>query len=162
MYSTSLIVKAGDFLAAARAQKLRVATAESCTGGLISGLLTEIAGSSDVFSCGLVVYANDAKQRWLGVPQSVLETHGAVSAECARAMVEGVLANTPADLAVAVTGIAGPGGGTKEKPVGLVYFGAARRGRDAITDEQRFGALTRRDIRLRSVENALALLTAML
>lgn len=161
MFSTPLIVKAGDFLAAARAQGLRVATAESCTGGLISGLLTEIAGSSDVFMCGFVVYANDAKQRWLGVPASVIETHGAVSAECARAMVEGVLANTPADLAVAVTGIAGPGGGTAEKPVGLVYFGAARRGRKTVTDEKRFGSLTRRDIRLKSVENALALLTAM-
>ncbi len=146
----------------ARARGLRVGTAESCTGGLIGALLTEIPGSSDVFHSGLIAYANEAKQQLLGVPAELLDSYGAVSAPVARAMAEGVLNTNPVDLAVAVTGIAGPGGGTAEKPVGLVYFAVARRGAQTVLDEKRFGNETRREIRLRSVENALALLTAML
>ena len=110
-----------------RARGLRVATAESCTGGLVAAALTEIAGSSDVVDCGFVTYSNEAKQELLGVPAATLTRHGAVSRETAAAMAKGALKNSQADLAVAITGIAGPGGGSKRKPVGLVYFAAADR-----------------------------------
>ena len=110
-----------------RARGLTVATAESCTGGLVAGALTEIAGSSDVVDRGFVTYSNAAKQAMLGVPAAILERHGAVSRETAEAMARGALAHAPADLAVAITGIAGPGGGSAEKPVGLVHFAAAAR-----------------------------------
>ena len=102
-----------------------MATAESCTGGLVAAVLTEIAGSSDVVDCGFVTYSNEAKKKMLGVPPRTLKRHGAVSAETAAAMANGALKNSQADLAVAITGIAGPGGGSKQKPVGLVYFAAA-------------------------------------
>ena len=113
-----------------RARKnLRIATAESCTGGLIAGLLTEIPGSSDVVERGFVTYSNEAKEDMLGVPRRSDRRHGAVSEAVARAMAEGALKHSHAQMAVAVTGIAGPGGGTAEKPVGLVYIAAARDGR---------------------------------
>src|SRR5580698_10606896 len=105
-----------------------LATAESCTGGLIAGALTEIAGSSDVVERGFVTYSNAAKTELLGVPAALIDTEGAVSEPVARRMAEGALAHSAADLAVSVTGIAGPGGGTDKKPVGLVWFGLARRG----------------------------------
>ena len=111
-----------------RARGLKIATAESCTGGLVAAALTDIAGSSDVVDRGFVTYSNEAKQAMLGVPAATLKRHGAVSAETAAAMAAGALKNSQADLAVAITGIAGPGGGSKEKPVGLVYFAAASRG----------------------------------
>jgi nicotinamide-nucleotide amidase len=107
---------------------LTVATAESCTGGLIAKLLTDIAGSSGYFRGGVVAYANETKMRLLGVAEEVLAAHGAVSAQVARAMAEGALAATGADLAVAVTGVSGPGGGTAAKPVGLTYVAVARAG----------------------------------
>ena len=110
-----------------RARGLKVATAESCTGGLVAAALTEIAGSSDVVDCGFVTYSNAAKQAMLGVPEATLKRHGAVSVETAAAMAAGALKNSQADVAVAITGIAGPGGGTAEKPVGLVHFAAASR-----------------------------------
>jgi len=109
----------------------RLATAESCTGGLIAGAITSIAGSSDWFERGFVTYSNDAKEEMLGVPRGVIETHGAVSEATAKAMAEGALVHSRADCAVAVTGIAGPGGGTADKPVGLVCFAWARRGANA-------------------------------
>ena len=112
-------------LAAARARGLRIATAESCTGGLVAGALTAIAGSSDVFDRGFVTYSNEAKAEMLGVDPRLIETHGAVSPETAEAMAKGALAHARADIVVAVTGIAGPGGGSAQKPVGLVYFGTA-------------------------------------
>ena len=99
-----------------------MATAESCTGGLVAAALTAIAGSSDVFECGFVTYSNEAKQRLLGVPAAILLRHGAVSAEAAAAMAKGALKRSSADFAVSITGIAGPAGGSKEKPVGLVHF----------------------------------------
>ena len=111
---------------------LHVATAESCTGGLVAAALTEIAGSSDVVDCGFVTYSNAAKQALLGVPAKTLDRHGAVSAETAIAMAVGALKHSQADLPVAITGIAGPGGGSKQKPVGLVHFAAASR--DGTTD----------------------------
>jgi nicotinamide-nucleotide amidase len=145
-------------LDACRRRGLKVATAESCTGGLVSGALTEIPGSSDVVDRGFVTYSNAAKQAMLGVPAEVLERHGAVSRETAYAMAAGALAMSGADLAVAITGIAGPGGGCAEKPVGLVHFAAAaRRGRH-ILREKRFGDIGRSTVRARSVAEALAML----
>jgi len=108
-----------------RARGLKVATAESCTGGLVAAALTEIAGSSDVLDCGFVTYSNEAKRAMLGVSASTLKRYGAVSGETAAAMAEGALKHSHADIAVAITGIAGPGGGSKDKPVGLVYIGLA-------------------------------------
>ena len=114
-------------LDACRARGLKIATAESCTGGLVAGALTEIAGSSDVVDRGFVTYSNEAKQQMLGVPAATIEKHGAVSRETAEAMARGALGNANADLVVSITGIAGPGGGSADKPVGLVHFAAASR-----------------------------------
>jgi nicotinamide-nucleotide amidase len=141
-----------------RAGGRRVATAESCTGGLVAAALTEIAGSSDVVECGFVTYSNAAKQALLGVPAATLEHHGAVSAETAAAMAAGALKNSQADFSVAITGIAGPGGGSKKKPVGLVHFAAASRDGRQIARRRLFGKIGRRRVRLRSVVQALALL----
>ncbi|MDQ7248023.1 CinA family protein [Dongia sedimenti] len=110
-----------------RALNLKIATAESCTGGLVAGTLTAVAGSSDVYERGWVTYSNDAKREQLGVSASLLEAHGAVSGEVAEAMAKGALHRSKADVAISVTGIAGPGGGSVEKPVGLVYIGVARK-----------------------------------
>jgi nicotinamide-nucleotide amidase len=145
-------------LALCRARGLRVATAESCTGGLVAAALTEIAGSSDVLDRGFVTYSNAAKQAMLGVPTGTLKRHGAVSAQTAKAMAAGALKNSEADLAVSITGIAGPGGGSKQKPVGLVHFAAARRGGPRIVRKRLFGEIGRRRVRLRSVAEALKLL----
>ncbi len=120
--------KAAALLQACERAGLTVATAESCTGGLVAATLTDIAGSSAVVERGFVTYSNRAKTELLGVPQALIEAHGAVSAEVAEAMARGALARSPADLAVSLTGIAGPAGATESKPVGLVYVGAARRG----------------------------------
>ena len=158
MFPPALIDRAATLLAACRARGLKIAAAESCTGGLVAGLLTEIPGSSAVVERGFVVYSNLAKQEMLGVPQATLAEWGAVSAATARAMAEGALARSAADLAVAITGVAGPDGGTAEKPVGLVWFGAARRGDAPQTLERRFGPLGRTAIRLAAVETALELL----
>ncbi len=141
-----------------RARGLLVATAESCTGGLVVAALTEIAGSSDVVDRGFVTYSNEAKQAMLGVPEAILERHGAVSAATAKAMATGALRNSRADITVAITGIAGPGGGSKDKPVGLVYFAVAKRGGGFIARKRRFGAIGRRRVRLRSVAEALHLI----
>ncbi|HVO04818.1 MAG TPA: CinA family protein [Candidatus Cybelea sp.] len=110
-----------------RALKLKIATAESCTGGLVAGTLTAIAGSSDVYDRGWITYSNEAKREQLGVSEALLEAHGAVSGEVAEAMAKGALHRSTADVAVSVTGIAGPGGGSPEKPVGLVFIGLARK-----------------------------------
>jgi len=128
MLPASLTDLARDVLAACDAAGLTVATAESCTGGLAAAALTAIAGSSRVVACGFVTYSNRAKTRMLGVPEALLDAHGAVSEAVARAMAEGALAHSDADVAVAITGIAGPGGGSDDKPVGLVHFAGARRG----------------------------------
>ena len=141
-----------------RVRGLKIVTAESCTGGLVAAALTEIAGSSDVIDCGFVTYSNEAKQALVGVPAATLKKHGAVSEQTAAAMAAGALENSRADLSVAITGIAGPGGGSKKKPVGLVYFAAARRGGPVITCSRRYGKIGRRRVRQRSVAEALALL----
>ena len=141
-----------------RARGLTVATAESCTGGLVAGTLTEIAGSSDVVDRGFVTYSDAAKEAMLGVPAAILKRHGAVSRETAEAMATGTLAHAPVDLAVAITGIAGPGGGSADKPVGLVHFAAAACDGRLIHREKRFGDVGRSEVRLRAVAEALAML----
>lgn len=142
------------------ANGLRIVTAESCTGGLVAGALTEIAGSSRVVDRGFVTYDNNAKIEVLGVRESTLADVGAVSAEVAREMVAGALANAPAQLAVAVTGIAGPGGATAGKPVGLVHFAAQRSGVSPIGRWEVFDG-NRSAIRLASVRVAIELLTEL-
>ncbi|MEZ5863197.1 MAG: CinA family protein [Geminicoccaceae bacterium] len=151
------LAAAARLLALCRERGLTLATAESCTGGLIAACLTEIAGSSDVVERGFVTYSNAAKMELLGVAAATLERHGAVSAETAAEMVAGALARSPADLAVAVTGIAGPGGATPTKPVGLVFIGVQRRG-TAPEVERHVFAGDRRAVRTATLERALALL----
>ena len=154
-----LLAKAQILVSLLRERKLLVAAAESCTGGLVACAITDVAGASEVFDRGFVTYSNAAKIEMLGVPAETLAAHGAVSAEVARAMALGALAHSNADIAVAVTGIAGPGGGTAEKPVGLVHFACARKGAGVDHFERRFGALTREAIREASVFQALDMLT---
>jgi nicotinamide-nucleotide amidase len=144
-----------------KAKKLMVATAESCTGGLVIGALTDIAGSSAVVDRGFVTYTNEAKERMLGVPAGTLRQHGAVSRETAETMARGALGEADADIVVAITGIAGPGGGSAEKPVGLVHFAAASRGGALIHRERRFGDIGRAEVRRLSVLQALAMLTEL-
>jgi len=158
---TDLIGNATSLLDALRAKELTLATAESCTGGLISACLTEVAGSSDVFERGFVTYSNDAKMELLGVPEQMIETHGAVSPEVAGAMCEGALAHSPADLAVAVTGIAGPGGRGPDKPVGLVFVAAARRDGSVIHLRCTFGDVGRSLVRERTVAEAFRLVRSL-
>jgi nicotinamide-nucleotide amidase len=141
-----------------RANGLKIVTAESCTGGLVAAALTEIAGSSDVVDRGFVTYSNDAKEAVLAVPAETLRRHGAVSRQTAAAMAKGALAHSVADLAVAVTGIAGPGGGSAKKPVGLVYLAALARDGRRVRREKRFGRIGRHKVRQRSVAEALAML----
>ena len=141
-----------------RMRKLTIATAESCTGGLVAAALTDIPGSSDVIDRGFVTYSNDAKRVMLGVEPSTLTNFGAVSKETATAMAIGALERADADLAVAITGIAGPGGATPGKPVGLVHFAAAARDGRIIHREHRFGAIGRSAVRARSVVEALRML----
>jgi nicotinamide-nucleotide amidase len=160
MFPSDLIERATALIARYRAAGLMAATAESCTGGLIAGLLTEIPGSSNVLERGFVVYSNDAKQELLGVPAETLLKHGAVSEETARAMAEGALRASRAEVAVSVTGVAGPDGGTAEKPVGLVHFACARRGTTTVAREERFGDIGREAVRLASVRVGLELLEA--
>lgn len=137
---------------------LRLATAESCTGGLVAGLLTEVPGSSAVVERGFVTYSNEAKVEMLGVPGDLIDSHGAVSEPVARAMAEGALMRSRAHVAVAITGIAGPGGATATKPVGLVHFGLAVQGRPTVHLQRRYGDLGRSAVRDRAVEDALGLL----
>lgn len=156
-----LVETARQVIEANRARGKRIAVAESCTGGLVAAALTEIAGSSDVFEAGFVTYSNESKMDLLGVSTDVLETFGAVSIAVAWAMAQGALARTRADTAVAVTGIAGPEGGSDRKPVGTVMFARARRGADpeeVAADRKEFGDLGRGGIRLQAALCALELL----
>ncbi len=160
-FPAALLSQAEALLEAYRRAGLTIATAESCTGGLVAGCLTEIAGSSDVFERGFVTYPNAAKTELLGVPAELIAEPGAVSAEVAEAMARGALDRSRADAAVALTGVAGPGGGTAAKPVGLVYLGAARRGGAPRHLRQVFGG-DRGAVRLGSVVSALELLHGLL
>ena len=158
-FPAALLDQAASVLEACRAGGLMVATAESCTGGMIAAVLTEIPGSSDVVERGFVTYSNEAKQELLGVPADLLAAHGAVSEPVARAMAEGALARSRADVTVAVTGVAGPGGGSADKPVGLVWLAAARRDGATVAVERRFGDIGRAGIRLETVRVALELIS---
>jgi nicotinamide-nucleotide amidase len=153
-----LIEEARALIELCRRKKLKVATSESCTGGLVAGTLTEVAGSSDVFERGFVTYSNAAKQAMLGVIPETLARHGAVSRETARAMAAGAIAHAPVELAVSVTGIAGPQGATTDKPVGLVHFAAASRGGQRIDCERRYGDIGRAEVRRAALTQALAML----
>lgn len=159
LFPDHLTALSRETLESFRRAGLRATAAESCTGGLIAGLLTEIAGSSDVVGRTFVTYSNEAKQQVLGVPASVLEAKGAVSAETVTAMAEGALraCGRDADVAVAVSGVAGPGGGSPEKPVGTVYIAVASRGGMTSADRHQFPG-DRTEIRLRTVEAALRMM----
>jgi nicotinamide-nucleotide amidase len=148
-------------LDACRLRGLTVATAESCTGGLVAGALTEIPGSSDVVDRGFVTYSDAAKEAMLGVPGATLAQHGAVSRETADAMAAGALAMSTVHIAVAITGIAGPGGGSAEKPVGLVHFAAAARDGRRIHREKRYGDIGRGAVRTHAVAEALAMIEVL-
>ena len=152
--------KAGRLLDRCRASGVRLVTAESCTGGLIAGALTEIAGASDVIEGGFVTYANQAKIDMLHVPAALIETHGAVSEPVAHAMAEGALARAGpgSQLSIAVTGVAGPGSDSQSKPAGLVHFAAAQTGKEGIHEMREFGDVGRDAVRLATVEVALDLI----
>lgn len=156
-----LSILAAEVLEAARGHGDMIATAESCTGGLVSAALTSVPGSSDVFDRGFVTYTNTAKSEMLGVPYWMIEKHGAVSEEVARSMAGGALTHSNATLAVAITGIAGPGGGGSDKPVGLVHFAAGRRDLPMQHQCMEFGDIGREAVRRCSVECALRMLLAL-
>lgn len=158
MFAQDLLAAAEALLGVCRTKGLTIATAESCTGGLVAGLLTEIAGASDVVDRGFVTYSNMAKSEMLGVENGIIDRHGAVSAAVAVAMADGALQNAGTDLAVAITGIAGPDGGTPQKPVGLVYIAVARKGQTTNAQRFHFAAGSRREVRLASVREALSML----
>jgi nicotinamide-nucleotide amidase len=162
MFDRQLIIEAKDTLDMLRDGGLMVATAESCTGGLVAGLLTSIAGSSAMVERGFVTYSNEAKTEMLGVPMGMIEQYGAVSEQVAREMAEGALRNSRANIAVSVTGIAGPGGGSRDKPVGLVHFACA--GKEKLTHHVRmeYGNLGRDETRHASVGMALAMIRAQI
>lgn len=160
--NTDLYREAAALLGLCREQGVRLATVESCTGGLIAAALTAVPGSSDVVERGFVTYSNDAKTELVGVPIEMIARHGAVSEPVARAMALGGLAHSLADMAVSVTGVAGPGGGSAEKPVGLVHLAAARRDGDVLDDVHRFGDIGRDRIRHDSVLRAFALVRELI
>jgi nicotinamide-nucleotide amidase len=160
MFPSPLLDRASALLSAYRQRGLKLATAESCTGGLVAALLTEIPGSSDVVERGFVTYSNQAKQELLGVPAETLQKFGAVSEPTARAMASGALRHSHAQVSVSITGIAGPGGGSAEKPVGLVHFACAGPGDRIVAVERRFSDLGRAEVRRAALEQALAMLEA--
>lgn len=162
MSDVVLIAAARALIAKAKDRGAMLATAESCTGGLIAGFLTAIPGSSAVLERGFVTYSNEAKVEMLGVAPSTIATHGAVSEATARAMAEGALAHSRADVAVSVTGVAGPDGGSSEKPVGLVHLAAAKRDGETVHEERRFGAIGRDAVRAATVAAAFALISRLL
>jgi nicotinamide-nucleotide amidase len=160
MFTDPLKYRANELLDLCRQKKLKIAIAESCTGGLLAALFTEIPGSSDVFERGFVTYSNESKNEMLGVDAGLIKKHGAVSEQVAIAMVQGTLAKSHADISIAVTGIAGPGGGTGKKPVGLVYIAVAI-GKEVQTKQYNFKG-DRNAIRLSAVEHALMQLKEIL
>ncbi|MEE8275217.1 MAG: CinA family protein [Alphaproteobacteria bacterium] len=157
MFDDAIRDKARAVLDACRAQGLMLVVAESCTGGLVAGALTEIAGASDVVERGFVTYSYESKTAMLGVPAETIAGHGAVSEEVARAMAEGALALSRAQIAIAVTGVAGPGSDSQAKPAGLVHLAAARDGKDTLHEKREFGDAGRGAVRRASVEAALDL-----
>ena len=162
MFPKDLAEQASALLQSCRKAGVTVATAESCTGGLIAGCLTEIAGSSDVVDRGFITYSNEAKNVMLDVPMRLIERHGAVSEPVARTMAEGALTHSLAVLSVAVTGVAGPGGGTVGKPVGLVHLACAKRGGETRHRAERYGDLGRSGIREATIRTAMEMLMEQL
>jgi nicotinamide-nucleotide amidase len=161
MLSDATLLEAAALLEACRSRGIMLATAESCTGGLIAAALTAIAGSSDVVDRGFVTYSNEAKHQMIGVPMPLIEIHGAVSEQVAAAMANGALARSRAAIAVSVTGVAGPSGGSADKPVGLVWFGLARTGAPVITERRVFPG-DRTTIRAATVDHAFTMIRAAL
>ncbi len=161
MFDEETVEAAAAVLNACRERSLMLVTAESCTGGLVAGALTAVPGSSDVVDCGYVAYSYDAKTKMLGVERAPILAHGAVSEQVARAMAAGVLAAHPGRVAVAVTGVAGPGGDSQAKPAGLVHFGAGL-GRRTLHMERRYGDIGRCGVRLAAVRDALGLVLKLL
>ncbi len=160
-------MNATEVIEKAKARGAIIVTAESCTGGLISAALTDVAGSSAAFDRGFVTYSNEAKADMLGVAADLIAAHGAVSADVAKAMAEGALKHSNATLSIAVTGIAGPGGGTAEKPIGLVYIASAIRGADTVVEEYRLAdehgtSVTRSTVRRETMRQAMRLLSDQL
>ena len=162
MFDEPLLNLARLVLDEARQRRLKIATAESCTGGLIAGLFTEIAGSSDVFERGFVTYSNKAKEELLGVPGDLIADAGAVSEPVARLMAAGALGESRANLAIAVTGVAGPGGGTALKPVGLVHIAVARENKPILHHALRLGDIGRSEVRRHTIEEALHMARSMI
>jgi nicotinamide-nucleotide amidase len=162
MLPAHLVAEAADLLQLLRGKGLTLATAESCTGGLIAAVLTDVPGSSDVFERGFVTYSNAAKTGMIGVSADLIGRHGAVSEPVARAMAEGALGHSSADVSIAVTGVAGPGGGSVEKPVGLVHIAAAQRGQPTQHRRCDFGDLGRSGIREATVAQAFRLVRSIL
>lgn len=160
-FQKALCEKANDILAACKKQNTKLATVESCTGGLLAAILTELPGSSRMFTHGFVTYANEAKCEMVGVDAALIDAHGAVSEPVARAMAEGALQCSSVDLAIAITGIAGPTGGSTDKPVGTVHFACAMRGKPTIHRHKVFAG-DRSEIRLAAVEEALTIILAEL
>jgi nicotinamide-nucleotide amidase len=161
MFDAEITQAATALLELCQRKRLTVATAESCTGGLVAGALSEIAGSSAVLDRGFVTYSNEAKQQMLGVTPSTIDVYGAVSKECAEEMAKGALAHAQVDLAVSITGIAGPTGAVPGKPIGLVYFCAAARSGRLIAHDRKFGDIGRGEVRRASVLQALAMLSEL-
>lgn len=161
VFNQSLCEKANAILGACKAHGVKLATVESCTGGLLSAILTELPGSSAMFTHGFITYANEAKSEMVGVDAALIDAHGAVSEPVARAMAEGALKNASADLAIAITGIAGPDGGSEAKPVGTVHFGCAMKGKATIHRQERFSG-DRSAVRLAAVAMALDMIVAEL
>lgn len=158
MFDRKLILEAKEVLDACRSGGLRLVTAESCTGGLVAAVLTSVPRSSDVVERGFVTYSNEAKTGMLGIPAGFLAQYGAVSEPAARAMAEGALQRSPADIAVGITGIAGPSGGSADKPVGLVHFACARKENPTLHVRMLYGDRDRDEIRLLCVRQAFALI----
>lgn len=157
MFDQDLLERANTLIGNARTRNIKFATVESCTGGLLGGLLTAIPGSSDVYERGFVTYSNLAKQEDMGVSWETIDAHGAVSSQTAIAMANGCAKRASANISVSITGVAGPTGGTPEKPVGLVYFGLAKDGGITRSFEQNFGNIGREAIRLEAVKFAIGL-----
>lgn len=158
LLAEDILADAADLVRRLKAAGLKLTTAESCTGGLVAAAVTDVAGSSAVLDRGFVTYANEAKAAALGVDAALIARHGAVSAEVAVAMAEGALRHSLADLAVSITGIAGPGGATPTKPVGLVHLAVARKGQPTVEDTCRFGDIGRRQVRQAAVRQAFSML----
>lgn len=162
MFDEHLLNLARLTLDEAQQRRVRIATAESCTGGLIAGLLTEIPGASATVERGFIVYTNRAKEEMLGVPGDLIADAGAVSEPVVRAMAEGALGESRANLAIAVTGVAGPGGGTPLKPVGLVHFAVARENKPIFHQVMRYGDIGRSEIRRQTIITALEMVRKMI